>query len=108
MEVYPLWSLVCGCAIFAIPGSLLNGPWVVFSFEEPGLGQFSERVVPFLPHSCPQRSFGRAILPDDRRELESGTSPPPGCEGDLHLPSCQYCAAYLEKCREKSPGTCQP
>jgi hypothetical protein len=37
MEVYPLWSLVRGCAIFAIPGSLVNGPWVVFSLNNQGL-----------------------------------------------------------------------
>ena len=82
MEVYPLLSLVRGWEILTIPGSLVNRRLMVFSLKNQSLfNQFSHRAVPFLPHSCPLRSFARAILPDDRRELESATSPP-GCEGD--------------------------
>ena len=66
--------------------------------EEPEPVQFSHRAVPFLPHSCPQRSFARAILPDDRRELESAISPP-GCEGD-----CTSKLSFVHGVPRKVPG----
>lgn len=102
MEVYPLLSLVRGWEILTIPGPLVNRRLMVFSLKNQSL--FNSATVRCLFYRTRvlndhlQRSFARAILPDDRRELESATSPP-GCEGD-----CTSKLSFVHGVPRKVPG----